>query len=135
MVEGSNEDGGGRSEPLAEVLEVGGRRWRGEDLVDDGQEVVQGGDRRQAWCGGVAEGAAGGSEQQGGPDGLDGDAAGPEGGGEAAVCAADVAGGAGRMAVEVKDPVDIAGGPVSGHGVHGCAGRVLGRCWEAKASR
>ena len=110
MVERCDESGSERSHAAAELVEVVGVGRRGEDLVEDGQEVVQGGDGGEGLSGSGPEGAAGGGEQQSGLDGLERDTAGAQSCGEAAVGTANVATGAGRVAVELQEPVDVAQG-------------------------
>jgi hypothetical protein len=79
----------------------------GEEGVDDGAEVVEGGDGvegRELWA---AEGSAGDGEDEGVGDGGEGDAAVMEFSCEATVASANAAGGTRGEAVEVEDALDV----------------------------
>jgi hypothetical protein len=106
MVEGGDESWSQGGESALEVVEVVGVGRIGEELVEDGEEVVEAPDRWQRRGVIGAKGAPSDGEQQGVADGLERDAPRDERNGEPAVGGSDVAGGAGRAPVEVEEMID-----------------------------
>lgn len=119
MVEVGDEAWFPGGEACAEVVEISGFDGGGEDLVDDGEEVVEAGDGREGLGVGGAEGAPGGGEEEGVLDGLEREGAALEGGGEPAVGGSDATAGAGGAPVEVEEALDVVRGGVGRHGLTG----------------
>src|SRR6266545_2102850 len=108
MVDGVDEVRGDSCETLAEVADVAGV-WLGrEKLIDDREEIVEGGEACQR-CRAVGSlGSSGGGEQECGVGDLERDLAIEESGCEAAVGASGEAGRAGCASVETDHLLDVA---------------------------
>src|SRR5574341_985851 len=107
MVGGRGEVGRDGCESVSNVAEVVGLGGLCDQFVDHRAEVVQGRDGRERWSALRAEGPARHGEEHRGADDLEGDTAVVECGGQPAVTAAQVPGGAGSEAIEVEGPLDV----------------------------
>jgi hypothetical protein len=107
-VEGRDESWSQGSEPALEIVEVVGVGRIGEELVEEGKDVVQAPDRWQRWGMIGTQATPSDGEQQGVADGLERNAARGQADGEPAVGAADVARGAGCAPVKLEELIDVA---------------------------
>ena len=107
MADSRDEIGCEAGEAVLEAVEVAGIEGVGDELVDDRQEVVEGGDRPEGRGVSRSESAAGGGDQKRRRDEAGGDLAVVERRSELAIGATDDSRGAGRSAVEIEDPFDI----------------------------
>jgi hypothetical protein len=119
-----------KSEACTEVVEVARGRRAAEELLDDGEEVVEGGDGGEGRRIGRPEGPSGGGQEEGGVDGVEGDGLVEEVLGEAAVGGSGAAAGTGGFAVQSEEAAGV-GLAFVGSGRDGvCHRRVV-----AKSSR
>jgi hypothetical protein len=89
-------------------LQVVVLQWRSDQLVDDGQEIVERGDRCQRWRTAGSTSSPPRGEQECSVDGLERDAAIVESGGETAVCAAGDSGRSGSPSVKLQHTLGVA---------------------------
>jgi hypothetical protein len=111
-------------ESCLEVVEVGGIGRMLLDLVEHGEEVMEGVDGGQWWCVGRPGGPSRGGEQERGADELGGYSLSVEVLGEASIGGGSAASGAGGLAVEGEDLADVA--VLAGVGHVGVRGAGLG---------
>lgn len=115
-----------RCEALAEVADVAWVWPGGEELIDDREEIVEGGDRGERCRILGSLGSSGDSKQECGVDDLAGDASIEESGSEAAVGASGEAGRAGSASVEIDHLLGVALARGEWHGF---------RLWRARPQR
>lgn len=141
MVDGGDESGNLRSQALAEVLEVARIGRCSDQLVNDGQEIVEGGDGCQGRCVVGSPVTARDGEQKGGVYDVEGDLAIVQGGGETAVGTPCNPRGAGSVSIEIEDALGVLLARGERHGAHvlvfsaAAWPRSLGRVWAAKTSK
>src|ERR1700704_447378 len=115
MVDGCDESRYDGNEALSEVLKVSGLGRRSDQLIDDGQEIVERGDGCQGLCMAGSSSPSGHGEQEGGVDDFQGNPAIEQTRSEPSVGATGDAGGSGHSAIELEDALGVA---LSGREAH-----------------